>query len=610
MLHGIEGSEDSIVALLSGSRAVSSLASRDGSESMIDSLSDIWRSSRALKELERLLADAEPGEDEDFTPKELHDRLEHVFTTNVAISTGGIADSPSIPAPSDETSTLVNTLSDILDAGATDILVDSVGGSTDTQSFQHIHSPVLIPADWPQLLNIYFSETQLWFPIVRKHDAIRQAYCIAQNKSYSHDGDCPISLGERASIFSLLAYASHYRSRRPLGPNPEITHVYSEQTGSLIKEAMAALERSAALSKYDSGHVQALLTLSMLQLCQGATQTAWTTVGRAVYLSTLLGIAPTSQATPPASLGDKERRLALGLFVLETLIASHLGQRPYLGRSDLERMGRLHLDDIEEWETTCPPDTICGTTYAPGRIASTFNSFTELISILNDHAHGVIRSSEATLSFQTWYNGLPEWAQHATRESSPSDTKSSIQFVNLVMAAVSIDLLFQARALNGAEASSGLPAQHAHNSISFVARQIASHLQPRIFPFAQIYLQMLVIPENTSSFSRHQSYLQELTRLIYVLTGLVQRSGSKQDQQQMEGRTMNEAPAQASVSMLYKTGDLDSEQPADNLNDNTLFNDFAYFTTTINSPQHDTFFQNLGIAPGATPVEFRGTLDP
>jgi hypothetical protein len=194
-----------------------------------------------------------------------------------------------------------------------------------------------LPTDNWKLFDTYFTYTQCWLPICEKHDILKLSYAYpAQGLQLS--AKLPDS-GSHAELWSVLAVASIHddssasSATRPNQPSINPKQLY-DTTRSLIPEE---------LGSFDLGHVKALLNLSIFNIAQSLIEAAWLLVGCA---SRVLEIVDNSSLIPSA------RRMHVfgGCLILDSMLALQLGRRPYFSKSDIEQLGRIDEDGLEEWQ--------------------------------------------------------------------------------------------------------------------------------------------------------------------------------------------------------------------------------------------------------------------
>lgn len=255
----------------------------------------------------------------------------------------------------------------------------------ETRSSDTLVPPNLLQ-DWPELLDVYFANTNSWIPIVLKNDAFRAAYTLSTESNSSNVNRLP--LGDQACLYSMLAYAT-YTQCITIG-NISFQQDLQDHFANLFARA------SQLISNYEGrrevGHIQAMLIFTLLHYAQGNLGLAWSLVGRAVYHAVELGLfrSGTTQSPP---LDDRQKRVMLSCFVLETLLSTRLHRRPYMRASDVQSMGSLDADGIEEWEpwrpTSLSPSSMNSNSprpsHQPARILSTFNLLVHAATIMNDN---------------------------------------------------------------------------------------------------------------------------------------------------------------------------------------------------------------------------------
>lgn len=283
-------------------------------------------------------------------------------------------------------------------------------------------SPLQIPYNaWP-LLDIYFSYTQCWFPILEKHDILRTAFQYTEGDVYT-TRTAPGS-GDHAALWAVLTLASlQDASITARESDPQSTRVNPSQLYNTARDLIPA-----ETGPYEVGHVQALLILSLIKFGQQEWTAAWMLVGHSVRIAQTLGLDqpsfPSSSSKSPEQgkqLG-RAKHVFLGCFVLETLIAEQTSQCPSLRKDDLARVGAINEDGLEEWHpwedmTGLRPTQASRASMQRGPLhaLSTFNRLVSLVSLLNDlccykQDPTISRSQleSLELNLQRWAAALPK----------------------------------------------------------------------------------------------------------------------------------------------------------------------------------------------------------
>lgn len=433
----IQGSEEVVRTLLRAANIPSHLATMGKEAEGSDTLLSSFKNSIVLKEIERLLTFLEqPDEDQERAARgevdspadaegssvlstetlewNLPDSLADAGPSPVRASLTSSTIRPTTARVSRDSGTQTTPISDQFDDLAPNGASIHNRPGIPPNSIQEYYQQ--LPTNpWP-LLDIYFSYTQCWFPILEKHDILRTAFRHADDQNNS-----PTSAsGDHAALWAVLALASIQQASifatRQIPDFPEDrldpSQLYSKAR-SLIPTENGALE---------IGHVQALLILSLIKLGQQDWAAAWILVGQAVRNAQILGLNnPPSTAVEDNKAAGRSKHVFLGCFLLETLVAAQTGQAPSLRKSDLTKVGLINEDGLEEWQPwedqtgLRPVESSRGSFHrGPLHALSTFNRLLSLMCILNDLCCSG-QTSTNSLSYtealerqlQLWVSALP-----------------------------------------------------------------------------------------------------------------------------------------------------------------------------------------------------------
>ncbi|KAF7184524.1 hypothetical protein CNMCM7691_005646 [Aspergillus felis] len=452
----IKGSEAVVRSLLRAANMPSHLATMGKEAEGSDDLVSSWKNSIVLKEIERMLSFLDqPEEEQDKAirgPGEvdspeaggsgaLSDTLEWQLPDGVTDArqesqTAGLSPSKT-PSSGPFLSQLPpRTTKD----GCTQTVLrsDAIGASTGNLLSQPFMQPqasnaTRLPSNVWTLLDVYFSYTQCWFPILEKHDILRTAF--RQSEDSVQISPRTAGSGDYAALWAVLTLAS--MQERSITATRQMAG-YPDRPRSSQLYAMAKALIPVEDGIHEIGHVQALLILSLVKLGQQEWNAAWMLVGQAVRIARWLGLG--SPLTGMA--GDKEgsarsKHVFLGCFVLETLIAIKTGQEPSLRKEDLVKTGPINEDGLEEWHPwedqtgLRAPDSSRGPSHrGPLHALSTFNRLVSLMCILNEASCTTRLENNPTLQLealerqlQHWVSALPKSyrvdLQSATRLASP-----------------------------------------------------------------------------------------------------------------------------------------------------------------------------------------------
>lgn len=511
MFHSIDGIEHRATAIMRGERDLPPWHMDPSLPMTVNSLADAWRRSGTMKELEQLLAGVESGEESELSTRDLYEKLEGAFMDRLIINDNSSARVGLLSPPQTNTPSILEQIAPDIAAENQGTLLAVSNNTPHVPFFEESQETMDLLHNWSHLLDRYFTDTHTWFPIASKHDVLRQAFCLANSGTEAEGQERMMSNGGRAALNATFAYAS-YRDAlsnqdRAGQVESSFTSAEGQRCGSpsvhltrrLQNEAMSILNDDSKQIEYDDGHVQALLVLTILQIDQGSLQQAWITIGKAVHIAVILKIIPSSHRDTISAVSDKQRRLFLGIYVLETLLAYNLEQRPYLKGVDLAKIGSLPVDGIEEWEAWRPLDrheSTTGRARTPGRSLSVFNTFLNLITLLNDHAHGTYSLDQSLQGFQSWKTALSSAYQNALISIEASSFETPPQMQNLMLASLSIGVVLQVKSCRVQEnrqspaSLTAIPAS-ARDALEAIMRHRRRSMPSQSCPLMPIYISMI-----------------------------------------------------------------------------------------------------------------------
>jgi len=379
---------------------------KEGGETLLNT----WRKSNVYQELERLLPLLEPLDDK---PRK---------RTRRDNAPGRVAENyvnpPLSPStriePEAERKSSAERLPNNED-GSADAIPSHVGSkiSAIPREVPKLTIPPLPDRTW-HLIDIFFSYTHCWFPIIEKHDILRISYQYSQKEPTSSSSQS----GNHAVLWAILAYAEHQDGT--IGPPSRSKDVGSDWTvDRLYKEAKMLIPPEEGTFELD--HVQALLILTLLNMGLGYWSRAWLLVGQAVRVAIDLGL---SKGRAAADKKSQNAQVFLGCFALDTLVALQLGRTPQLRVSDLKLVGLVEEDGSAEWNPwedslsmeRHPPEGRRG----PAEILSTFNRLIPLIAIINRITHDVSTGTRRADKCQELIDELGSWGEILPTRFTPA----------------------------------------------------------------------------------------------------------------------------------------------------------------------------------------------
>lgn len=254
------------------------------------------------------------------------------------------------------------------------------------------NSPLIsLPPDSWKLFEAYFTYIQCWLPICERSDILKLSYSYpASGMRLTFDSK---DSGSHAELWSILAVASIYDS---IDISPTSHPSQSTMTPKQLYDTARFLIPQE-LGAFDLGHVKALLNLAIFSVAQSLTEAAWFLVGCA---SRVL------ESVDQSSLIPSTRRMHVfgGCLVLDSMLALQLGRRPYFRKTDIEQLGRIEEDGLEEWQPWSG-----GISTAQSRTPLlAFSSFRHLLDILDILVTSELCSSSG-LPIQDTLQRLNDW---------------------------------------------------------------------------------------------------------------------------------------------------------------------------------------------------------
>lgn len=254
-----------------------------------------------------------------------------------------------------------------------------------------------IPGNAKQMIDEYLAYTNCWLPILEPHELLRTFHQYRSSDSLGHRQRKTEDLGQLAVLRAVFAYESCKSG----------TETGRVETDELHKHPTYKAARSLILPEDDehgSGHIQALLILSLINLGHGYWKSCWLLIGSAQRLLQYIGVdkAQMEGSTPfqnPQSHSTRTAHIMLGCSVLEKMLTMRVRPSLWLSSGVLSQYrAEISLDEdgMEEWETprfpNRPPDALYQHEgVIPAKILSTFNGLaktaqglSELLS-LTDH---------------------------------------------------------------------------------------------------------------------------------------------------------------------------------------------------------------------------------
>ncbi|KAF1932931.1 uncharacterized protein M421DRAFT_89247 [Didymella exigua CBS 183.55] len=390
------------------------LLSRDSKES--NKLHKQWRKTRFNRDVDTLLSGGEPSRHDSDPPSPAGDE------------NNSDADEPA-PAPTPNENFNESLPYDLITPQS---LIQQVSALAEGLGRDALS--ITLPLDsWKQIEN-YFTYTQCWLPICEKHDVLKLSY------SYPSTGmrlsfDAPDS-GSHAELWSILAVASTYELSNS---SNSVSHA---SEGSMTPKQLYDTARSLIpheLGSFDLGHVKALLNLAIFSIAQSLTEAAWFLVGCA---SRVL------ENVDQISLIPSTRRMHVfgGCLVLDSMLALQLGRRPYFRQHNIEQLGRIDEDGLEEWQPWSGGSNTAAMQQSRTPLLA-FSSFRHLLDVLDILVTSELASpsglplQDTVQRLNDWKSTLPPKLDYLQSENAPTPSTPPAVLLQLTYHCTALSLM-------------------------------------------------------------------------------------------------------------------------------------------------------------------------
>jgi hypothetical protein len=226
------------------------------------------------------------------------------------------------------------------------------------------------------LLDIYFSYTHSWLPILEKQDLFQASYLYPEAGLVVNADD--ISSPVHAELWAALALASLQDDGSSLtdtGPAMSPSEIYQIARGLVPTEG----------GPFSVQHVRALLLLSLVNLGQNKLAAAGLLTGSAIRI--LHDVDPNRRG---AYTRDRERTNLtwMACFVLETVLSVRCNKPPHLRTEDVAGLPLVSESGPDQWEPWKPCDgfgsscTESRSSRSPAFCISTFNQIYAIMKVV------------------------------------------------------------------------------------------------------------------------------------------------------------------------------------------------------------------------------------
>ncbi|KAK3305446.1 fungal-specific transcription factor domain-containing protein [Chaetomium strumarium] len=381
VLEKVPGSEDALGALLAYESGQGHPILTGKDPGRVDSLQKRWRESRVHRRIDRILAGGTvgpPGPEGASASVDASDTERGAARACVSTcSADGGEEADPQRLPDSRRGTTGYRPSNALD--------DDPAG----HEWQRGTPVVLIPGRPPprpdylklppnhwRLLDIYFSYTHSWLPILEKQDLFQASYLYPEPGRVANPDD--ISSPVHAELWAALALASlqdDASSLNDTGPAMSPSEIYQIARGFVPTEG----------GPFSVQHVRALLLLSLVNLGRDKLAAAGLLTGSAIRI-----LHDVDSNRRGAHTQDRERTnlIWMACFVLETVLSVRCNKPPHLRIEDLAGLPLVSESGPDQWEPWTPCDgfgsscTGSRSSRSPAFCLSTFNQIYAIMKVV------------------------------------------------------------------------------------------------------------------------------------------------------------------------------------------------------------------------------------
>ena len=253
-----------------------------------------------------------------------------------------------------------------------------------------------LPGNHWRLLDVYFSYTHSWLPILGKQDIFQASY-LYPTPGLTLDPREPSSAAH-AELWSALALASFQdsanSSNNTSSPRDKDGTALSPIAIYLVARSLIPLEDGP----FQIHHSRALLLLSLANLGRGLLTPAWLLVGSAIRIALEINVN-TQQSANNGRERQRIQSVLIACFIIDTAISVRDHKPPHLKADDLHQVFPVQEDGLDQWE----PWTACegfGTTCqekpaarSPAYCLGTFNQLYRTFRLVSREMLGRSRNS-------------------------------------------------------------------------------------------------------------------------------------------------------------------------------------------------------------------------
>ncbi|KAJ4397503.1 hypothetical protein N0V93_001733 [Gnomoniopsis smithogilvyi] len=280
---------------------------------------------------------------------------------------------------------------------------------------------IKLPSNHWELVDIYFSYTHCWYPILEKQDLLKTVYHYPEaGLDIQQLGPHPAAHAELWAAMALAAYqdAASTTSDAAVSETPSLC---PDEIYNIARRLVPTEE-----GNFEIQHARALLLLALINVGKGKKTCAWILVGLAHRIA--LDVSELHSNDERSS--RRATAVLMGCYILDTLISVHRRGMPSLETAGIIEGMSIPEDNLDEWQPWAPCKGFGSTSRlssrSPAYSLTTFNQVYDVFKFMRKRTlqrqNGLLPTehpSEAMmLLHQTIKPGLPFARFIVARDSS------------------------------------------------------------------------------------------------------------------------------------------------------------------------------------------------
>lgn len=208
--------------------------------------------------------------------------------------------------------------------------------------------PIKLPFNHWRLVDIYFSYTHCWYPVLEKQDLLKTVYLYPDSGlDIEHMGPTPAAHAELWAAMALAAYQDASSAHPPTSSTPGVTFLSPDEIYVIARRLVPSEE-----GDFEIQHAIALLLLALINVGKGKKTCAWILVG----LAHRIALDVSELHTNDERSSRRATAVLMGCYILDTLISVHRRGMPSLETAGIIEGMSIPEDNLDEWQPWAPCD--------------------------------------------------------------------------------------------------------------------------------------------------------------------------------------------------------------------------------------------------------------